>query len=228
MKSSITKFVSSLLAGLVSLGCPAFQACATSVPMIAPSVREELVIRHNIIKLWGMNWTESKELEGEELSRMTMIFLDIACRDSFAEDRSLFPQRFEGKPSLYTLYFPKAIAERAAYNIFGGHLDSAWLADGIYLDKDGFYVDRSLLYAKTGSVLRDMEKNNEPRFLAVTASHGGGHVFSFEGLLCSFPYEVEGPVQKGSNVASFKVSVSRSSLGGWKIESLKITEGIVH
>ena len=229
MKNSMAKFVVSLLAGLASLVCPAFQACAASVPMIAPSVREELVIRNNILKLWGMNWTESRVLDAEELSRMTMLFLDIACRDTLAEDRSLFPQRFEGKPSLYTFYFPRAIADRAAYNIFGGQLDSARLADGIFQDKDGYFVDRSLLYAQTGSVLRDMEKNDEPRFLAITATHGGGHTISFEGSMCSFPYDSgDGSVQKASSVASFEVSLSRSSLGGWKIESLKITEGAVH
>ncbi len=225
----MAKFFISLLAGLCSLFCPALQACATSVPMICPSVREELIIRNSILKLWGMNWTESRVLDAEELSRMTMLFLDITYKDTLAEDRTLFPQRFEGKPSLYTFYFPKAVVEKAAYNIFGGHLDAARLADGIFQDADGYFVDRSLLYAQTGSVLRDMERHDEPRFLAVTGVQGGGHIFSFEGTLCSFPHDAgDGSLQQATSTASFVVSLSRSTMGGWKIESLKITEGTVH
>lgn len=229
MKQSMAKFAALLLLWLAALVCPALQAGATSVPVTVPSAREELVIRNNVLKLWGMSWTEARVLDAEELSLLTMLFLDIACKDSIGEERSLFPQRFEGKPSRFTFYFPRAVAERAAYNIFGGHLDAVRLADGISQDKDGYFVDRSLLYAQTGSVLRDMERNDEPRFLAVTASHDRGRIITFEGTLCSFPYDNgEGELQKASSTASFEVSVSRSSMGGWKIENLRITEGTAH
>ncbi len=214
-----------LLVAVCTLLGASFSAAAEDRPANVPTSREGQIIRYTLLKLWGMNWTESRKLDVEELSRRTMLFLDLAYRDTASEDRTLFPQRFEGLPNRYTHFFPKAIVEKTAYNVFGGRLNNARLADGITVSPDGYFLDRTLLYAQMGNLVQDLEKYDLPRFVEMQSVHEKGSTLELAGKLISFPHGDEGGnAQKSERWASFVLGIARSEKGGWKIENVTITE----
>lgn len=214
------KILLSLCACFIAAQFSIVQAPAQSAGNKPLTDKDVLLMKHTLFSLWGMGLTSLPQMDDEYLYINSILYIQKNQFRESVEMRDSYPMRFHNIPERYDAFFPEALVEGTARNVFKGWLDKNVEIDGIFHGTEGYYVDFEWLM----NYMPDDENLYLPGYTEITSLHyeDDGSIL-LNGKLRRFRYTEDGEKEILWGAATFMARFVPSE-NAWQLTSFVITE----